>query len=96
MNEFILGMVYLQRGFPRLFTDGLKRFILLPIAFNLLLFGGLFYVFYDYVFPYSDYFLIQLPSWLHFLSTVFLIVFFVSGFLLFLSYPFDIAGEMIF
>ena len=85
MNDFLLGMVYLLRGAGHLLTNGLKRYILLPVAFNFILFAGLFYLIYHYLFPYTYYYIDQLPSWLSFLSGVLLVILFISFFLLFLS-----------
>ncbi|MBA2650718.1 MAG: sulfate transporter CysZ [Tatlockia sp.] len=85
MTEFFKGMSYLILGIRHLFTNGLKRFVLLPMIFNFLLFIGLFYLVYHYAFPYSHYYISQLPSWLHFLSGLFLVIFAISFFLLFLS-----------
>lgn len=73
------------RGIRHLLTSGLKRFIILPMIFNFILFGGLFYFTYHYLFSYSAYYLDKLPSWLSFLSGVLLIIFIISFFLLFLS-----------
>lgn len=85
MNDFFSGMMYMLLGIRHLLTKGLKRFILLPIVFNFLLFSGLFYLIYHYLFPYSYYYINELPAWLSFLSTVFFILFVISFFLLFLS-----------
>ncbi|KTC68356.1 putative sulfate transport protein CysZ [Legionella birminghamensis] len=85
MNDFFLGMMYLPLGFRHLFAKGLKRFVVLPILFNFLLFSGLFYLIYHYLFPYAYEYLDRLPSWLHFLNIVFLVFFYISFFLLFLS-----------
>ncbi|MDP3270157.1 MAG: sulfate transporter CysZ, partial [Legionella sp.] len=75
MNRFFQGMMYLIMGLRTLSTKGLKRFIILPIAFNLLLFAGLFYLIYYYLSPYTYYYLDKLPSWLGFLSWVFFVLF---------------------
>lgn len=85
MNDFTRGMSYLIKGGKALFTQGLKRFILLPILFNFIFFSGLFYVIYHYLFPYSNEYINQLPTWLHFLNSVFFILFFISFFLISLS-----------
>lgn len=78
MNRFFQGMMYLIMGLRTLSTKGLKRFIILPIAFNLLLFSGLFYLIYYYLSPYTYYYLDKLPSWLGFLSWVFFVLFAIS------------------
>lgn len=85
MNDFLRGMLYLLSGFRYLGTKGLKRFIILPIAFNFMLFAGLFYLAKNYLLPYTNYYLNMLPAWLSFLSTVFFIIFLISFLLFFLS-----------
>lgn len=83
MNSFIEGMRYVLRGLSLLKTPGLKRFILMPILFNLMLFVGLFYLIYHYLLPYAYYYLDKLPSWLSILSGVFFVIFIICFFLFF-------------
>jgi len=78
-------MGYLIEGVRRLSTKGLKRFIILPILFNLILFSALFYSVYHYLFPYAQIYINQLPAWLGFMSGVLFVVFILSCFLIFLS-----------
>ncbi|WP_131781920.1 sulfate transporter CysZ [Legionella gresilensis] len=85
MIKFSTGMSYLLLGMVNLPTKGLRRFVILPIFFNLLVFIGLFYLLYHYLFPLSNYYVNQLPSWLSFLSTIFMIFFILSCFLFFLA-----------
>lgn len=85
MNKFFHGMLYMLRGIRHLFTHGLKRFIILPMTLNFILFIGLFYFTYHYLFSYTSYYLDKLPSWLSFLSGLFFIIFIICFFLLFLS-----------
>ncbi|CAM2962068.1 putative sulfate transport protein CysZ [Legionella steigerwaltii] len=85
MRNFFLGMLYMVQGLHHLFTPGLKRFILFPIAINFIMFAGLFYLIYHYLLPYTYYYLDKLPSWLSFLSSIFFVIFILSFFLMFLS-----------
>ncbi|QEY50748.1 sulfate transporter CysZ [Legionella longbeachae] len=85
MKSFWWGTFYLLRGIRHLFTKGLKRFIILPLVVNFLMFAGLFYLISHYLLPYAYYYLNQLPSWLSFLSTLFFIIFILGFFLMFLS-----------
>ncbi|VEB34147.1 putative sulfate transport protein CysZ [Legionella sainthelensi] len=85
MKSFWKGAFYLLRGIRHLFTKGLKRFIILPLVLNFLMFAGLFYLIYHYLLPYASHYLNQLPSWLSFLSTLFFIIFILGFFLMFLS-----------
>ncbi|KTC65158.1 putative sulfate transport protein CysZ (plasmid) [Legionella adelaidensis] len=85
MGDFFQGAGYLFRGAKHLLTPGLKRFVVLPILFNFLLFTGLFFLLYHYLFPFADYYIKQLPAWLSFLHGFLVVVLFISTFLLFLS-----------
>jgi CysZ protein len=85
MTDFFKGMGYAVLGMKHLFTNGLKRFVLLPILFNIFFFILSFYLIYHYVFPYCYYYVNLLPSWLSFLSGLILVLFALGFFLLFLS-----------
>lgn len=85
MTNFIKGMSYLLLGITHLPTQGLKRFVILPIIFNLFVFIGLFYLIYHYLFPFSNYYHNQLPTWLNFVSGIFTFFFVISFFLFFLA-----------
>ncbi|ARG97566.1 sulfate transporter CysZ [Legionella micdadei] len=84
LGEFIRGTRYFLLGLSRLKTKGLRRFILLPIIFNFLLFVGLFYFAYNYLLSYAQYFINLLPSWLSFLHWLFIVFFCISFLFIFL------------
>lgn len=84
MTNFFQGVMYWVRGFQHLHTKGLKRFVILPILFNILFFSGLFYVLNHYLLTYTYYYVDKLPSWLSFLSWVFFIIFLISFLVVFL------------
>lgn len=83
MMDFFQGINYWFKGLQLLQTKGLKRYVIIPIAFNLLFFVALFYVLNHYLLSYTYYYVDQLPSWLSFLSWVFFIIFLVSFFVVF-------------
>ncbi|MFC3907674.1 sulfate transporter CysZ [Legionella dresdenensis] len=85
MYNFMKGTGFLLAGIKMLPARGLKRFVILPIIFNLLLFISFFYCLYYFFYPYSADLLELLPAWLGFLHVVFLAIYFVSCFLFFLS-----------
>lgn len=85
LSDLGRGMLYLFRGVQALLTKGLKRFVLLPLLFNFMLFTGLFFVINHFLFPYTVEYINQLPTWLHFLHDVLFVFFFISFFLLSLS-----------
>nr|WP_232220598.1 EI24 domain-containing protein [Legionella tunisiensis] len=65
------------RGLKALTERGLRRFVLLPLLFSFLLYWGIAYLSYHYLFAFTDYYIKQLPYWLGFLSSVFTLLFFV-------------------
>ncbi len=67
------------------FKPGLKRYVILPIVFNFLIFFTLAYFLFQFIFPYSSYYINQLPSWLGFLQGILLVMMGIGFFLLFLS-----------
>src|SRR4051812_4594963 len=85
MIKFTQGMSYLLLGIVHLPTNGLKRFVILPLLFNLFIFIALFYLMYHFLFPLTQAYLHLLPIWLSFLSGVFTFFFMISCFLVFLS-----------
>ncbi len=84
MVSFFQGMMYWARGFNHLQTNGLKRYVILPIVLNILFFSGMFYVLYHYLITYTNYYVDKLPSWLGFLSWLFFIIFVIGFFVVFL------------
>ncbi|STY28646.1 putative sulfate transport protein CysZ [Legionella wadsworthii] len=81
--DFFNGMIYVLRGMNHLLTPGLRRFIILPLAVNFLMFAGLFYLIYYYLLPFVYDYLDKLPSWLSFLSSIFFVLFLLGFFFMF-------------
>lgn len=94
MLSFFKGMKYLALGIKYLLTPGLKRFIVMPIVFNCLLFAGVFYLCYYHVLPYSYHYIDKLPSWLSFLSGV-LVTLLIIAFVLFFLVMFTVMFNVI-
>ncbi|MCL9685126.1 sulfate transporter CysZ [Legionella maioricensis] len=85
MLNFFKGVTYFVQGYKSLLTPGLKRFIIMPVAFNCLLFTGVFYLGYHYLMPYASHYVDKLPSWLSFLNNIVLVIFIMVFILLFLA-----------
>ena len=77
--------MYLIIGIKHLLTPGLKKYIVLPLLFNFVLFASLFALAHHFLYAFVQGYIDQLPAWLSFLSTLFFIVMVISFFLLFLS-----------
>lgn len=94
MKDIVIGPRYLIEGFSLLTRPGLRRFVLMPVLINVLLFGGLITLAYGWVDSASQLLITRLPDWLHWLSYIVLPVFVVSS-LLVIFYGFSILANLI-
>lgn len=62
------GFHYLFQGLKLVSQPGLRRFVLLPLLTNLLLFAAAFYWFFSQLSALSERWLSQLPEWLAWLE----------------------------
>ncbi len=94
MNHPLLGINYLCDGFSLIFKPGIKRFVIIPLLINVLLFVGLFFLFRHGVLLFNQWLLLHLPNWLHSLSIILWLLFLMSFILLFL-YTFVTIANLI-
>lgn len=81
MNHPFAGFFYFIDGLRLITQPGLKRFVLVPLFINLLLFLGLFFISKHFFAEFNHWFEHWLPSWLHWLSVILWMVFFIGFFL---------------
>lgn len=74
-NNPISGAGYLLRGFALLNRPGVRRYVILPLLINLLLFAALFMLGGHYLGEGIDYLMNKLPDWLRWLSWLFWLIF---------------------
>jgi len=72
---------YFFNGFKLMWLPGIKRFVIIPLLLNTLLFIGLFLVAQHFVAEVNQWLLHLLPNWLKWLKTIVWLLFFVSFFL---------------
>ena len=72
------GARYFLLGFKLIQTKGIKRYVIIPFIFNLILFAGAFGYLITQINPYIDLITASLPSWLSWLESA--IAFFVWPF----------------
>lgn len=84
------GGHYLLHGFKMLGTKGIRRYVILPALINVLLFTGMLITGVHFI----NYFTNFLPQWLHWLSWVFNIFFFIASSII-LVYLFTIITNLI-
>ncbi len=94
MKDLFTGPRYLLEGFGLLRKPGLRRFVLIPVLINLLLFGGLIGLAYDWVDGSSRYLVDRLPDWLHWLSYLVVPVFVLTS-LVVIFYGFSVVANLI-
>lgn len=88
------GLGYALRGFKIMFSPGIKRFVVIPLLVNTLLFGGLIWFAWEQLQTLMHWVVAQLPAWLDWLSWL-LVPLFVIATLLVVVYGFSIVANLI-
>lgn len=94
MGDFFKGAGYLLEGFRLIRAAGLRRFVLVPVLVNSLLFAGLIIAAAQGFQQLMDYLLGFLPGWLHWLEYV-LWPLFAGAVLVILAYSFTVVANLI-
>jgi len=94
MKDLFTGAGYLAEGFSLLRKPGLRRFVVMPLLINILLFGGLIGWAYGWVDGSSRAMIAGLPDWLHWLRYVVVPVFVLTS-LVVIFYGFSILANLI-
>ena len=91
MNDYSQGFLTLWRALPLLGKPGVKRYVILPLLINIVLFIALFWISGNYFSELVDYLQGLLPGWLQWLSALLWILFVVlAALLLFFGFSFVI------
>lgn len=88
------GIHYLLNGFKLLTKPGLKRFVLIPLIINVILFAGLFFLSRHLFNELTHWLLTLLPSWLQWLGSILWVIFFI-GFFLVIIYTFVTLANLV-
>lgn len=83
-NHPLAGLFYLASGFSLISKPGIRRFVILPVCLNLIVFAGLFWLIQHYFSLFSAWFTALLPVWLQWTAFILWIFFFGVFFLLFI------------
>lgn len=94
MKDLFAGAAYLREGFSLLGRPGLRRFVIMPLLVNVLLFGGLIWWAFGWVDTTSQYLVGQLPGWLQWLSYLVVPVFVLTSLVL-IFYGFSVLANLI-
>jgi CysZ protein len=93
-NNLLTGADYLLEGLKLIFKPGLKRFVIIPLIINIVLFVGLFVVSRHYFSEFNLWVEHHLPHWLYWLGSILWVLFFIS-FLLVMLYTFVTLANLI-
>jgi CysZ protein len=94
LGQPIAGAAALLRGLKLITTPGLRRFVVIPLTINILLFSLSIWVLVQQFSPLVDKWLSYLPEWLGWLEWFFWLVFAVAAILL-VFYTFSILANLI-
>lgn len=94
MNSFFKGFGYLLSGFALIRQPHLRRFVVVPLAVNAGLFGGLIWLAYSWIQHSSMYLMNRLPAWLDWLSYLVWPLFILLSVLI-VFYGFSIVANLI-
>ena len=64
------GTAYLAKGFTLIKQPGIRRYVIIPLMLNILLFGGLVYFGYAQFAPFVEWLMSYIPGWLSFLESI--------------------------
>jgi CysZ protein len=90
----ISGFAYLIKGFESLNNKGLKRFVLIPLIINLVIFAVLLYFSGHYFAGFVHWLDAKLPSWLQWLNWILWPLFVIAA-SLFVVYTFTIIANIV-
>ncbi|VAW76534.1 Sulfate transporter, CysZ-type [hydrothermal vent metagenome] len=94
MKDILNGPRYLLEGVALLTQPKLRRFVVIPLIINILLFSVLIFWAYSWVNGTTQWLLSQLPSWLQWLS-FFVLPLFWSVSLVVIFYSFSVVANLI-
>ena len=81
------GAGYLARGFTIMKSSGIRRYVIMPLLLNVLLFGGLVWFGYSQLSALIDWMLAGVPSWLGFLEgLIWMFISFMAVFIVFFTF----------
>lgn len=91
MFSYFKGALDCIAGFGLIFRSGLRRFVVIPLLINIILFGSAFYFLRQQVNQWVDR---LLPDWLSFLEVILLPLFYIT-ILLIVFYSFTLLANLI-
>jgi CysZ protein len=69
-GNLLTGARYFLRGFAMIFQPGLRRFVIVPLAANVVLFSLMGWALYQVMVDFYEAAMLSVPEWLQFLSWI--------------------------
>ena len=94
IKDFSMGAGYMLKGFSLLTKPGIKRYVIIPLLINVILFTGLIWLLSDQFTVFIDWLTPSLPDWLSWLTWLLWIVFALCAFLV-IFFTFTIVANLV-
>lgn len=94
MNQHLGGAHYFLTGLRLLNQRGLRRYVIIPLIINIVLFAVMLYLGIHYFSHLTTWLETLLPSWLHWLNSVLWVLFIISS-LIVITYTFTILANLV-
>ena len=94
IKDFTTGAGYLLKGFSLLKKPGVKRYVIIPLLINIILFSGLIWLLSDQFTIFIDWLTPSLPDWLAWLTWLLWVVFALCAFLV-IFFTFTIVANLV-
>lgn len=85
MKAILSGINYFLDGFSLLTKPGIKRFVMIPLIVNIVIFIGLFILLNHYVAMFNHWVAQHVPHWLAWFANILWVLFFLSFVLIFVN-----------
>lgn len=94
MSNPFTGFFYFIQGMKLIFIPGIRRYVVIPLTINIVLFGALIWFGANQFEVFMNWLMPELPDWLQFLEWLFWILFGISA-LLILFFTFSLLANII-
>jgi len=94
MSNPLKGAMYLLTGFKLIVKPGIRGYVIMPLAINIILFGVLIWFGSQQFGAFLDWLMPELPQWLQWLSWILWLVFAIGGMLI-LFFTFSLLANIV-
>jgi CysZ protein len=94
MSNPFTGIGYFFQGVKLITQPGLRRYVMIPLLINIILFGGLMWLGFDQFEVFMNWLMPELPTWLQWAGWLLWVVFTISA-LLILFFTFSLLANIV-